>query len=441
MRKQLGAVALLFCAATVRAQTTAFSPDPYIDNETVVVARADLTRIDTAALQKFITDALPAPADKEVTTGLAMARMAADAFLNNVKQRGVHDAYVLISQPDAWPGRQPLAVLFPLPASQDAKPLVDFLGNYGLTTAVLPNNVVYFGQEIPLHRLQSLKPTPRPDLQLPPTESAIEIVYGNTADTRRVIQEMLSRFPSDIPAIGGASTDFATTGFRNITITLDLSSAPAITLTGNFNTPADATQCAALLKSAMNAWLATPDHEQAIDSPAGPQIQKLETDVLQQLNTQPTAPTQISFHFGPEQLRNYIQTAAPAVDKAREQSQRMASMSNLRQISIAAILYNNDHKDTWPQSFDDLAAYMSNKAILTNPADPQHRAYILHPWTSEQIAVLIKSHAATTPIAYEPADDDNAPIAVAYLDGHVELLHSKKNLNDAIAAAEAVLKN
>jgi len=447
--KRLSTIALLLCAGTLRAQAPAFSPDPYIDDHTLLVARADLTRIDTAALQKFITDALPAPADKDVTTGLAMARMAADTFLNNVKQRGAHDACLLISQPDAWPGRQPLAVLFPLAPGQDAKPLVDFLANYegggggGLTTATLPNNVVYFGQEVPLHRLQSLKPSPRPELQLPatpPTDAPIALVYAETPDVRRVIQEMLPRFPNDIPAIGGASTDFATTGFRNATLTIDLSPAPAITLNGNFNTPADAAQCAALLKSAINAWLASPDHKQAIDSPAGPQIQKLEMDLLPQLNAQPTAPTQISFHFGAEQIQRYIRAAAPAADKAREHAQRIASANNLRQIAMAAIIYNNDHKDAWPKSFDDLAAYIPNKVILTNPADPQHRTYILHPWSSDQITVLMKSHAATTPIAYENVDDEKSLVNVAFLDGHVELLHHKKDLNDQIAAAEAALK-
>jgi hypothetical protein len=84
--------------------------------------------------------------------------------------------------------------------------------------------------------------------------------------------------------------------------------------------------------------------------------------------------------------------------------------------------------------------YITSDTILTNPADPQHRRYTLHPWTSEQIVTLQKTNPSTTPIAYEAVDNDTTPVCIAYLDGHIEVVKSRKDLNTQIAAAEAALK-
>ena len=57
---------------------------PYMDSQTLAVAHADFSKVDTAAIEKVVTgvfDDLKVPADDQYRKELSLARVAADGFL------------------------------------------------------------------------------------------------------------------------------------------------------------------------------------------------------------------------------------------------------------------------------------------------------------------------------------------------------------------------
>ena len=150
MRLGLKVLAMVACVGMVgmRARGAEFSVANYVDGETVAGGRVTLSKIDTKAIQAYVVAA--ARGDKDVGTGVLMAKMGADVFLNGVKEHGATEAYVVVSQSDAWPGRQPVAVLFPVAAGGDAPGLAEFLARYGelreMTTEVLGGTWCFWGR-------------------------------------------------------------------------------------------------------------------------------------------------------------------------------------------------------------------------------------------------------------------------------------------------------
>ena len=435
----LGALALRVSAAGD------FSVARYVDGETVAVGRVDLAKIDTGAIQAYVMGA--AQGDKDVGTGVMMAKMVSDVFLNGVKQRGVTEAYVVVSQPDAWPGRQPVAILFPVPAGKDPQALVDFLSRYAemgsLKTAVLgegAERVVFLGQALPLERLRGLKAVARPELALPGSGAAVEIVYGETADVRRAIEEMMPRFPRELPGVGGMSTEWGTKGFVNGTVAVAVPPARAGVLTGNVNTAGAAEACRSAVTGAMGAWVASPDHAEAMKGSAGRALKKLEENVMGQLAAPLSPATAVTLRLDAGAFQELINALSPSVDKAREQAKRVAAMNDLRQISIACIMYSQDHKNAWPGSFEDLKGYTKTDQIFVNPRDAKGGKFVLQGWTSEQAEKLMKSHASETPIAYEDPAGSGEGICVAFMDGHVESFKDKGELKKRVERAEGWVK-
>ncbi len=421
-----------------------FSVAPYVDGETVAVGRVDLSKIDTGAIQKYVMGAVPGGAnDQTVGAGVMMAKMAADVFLNGVKGCGVTDGYVVVSQPDAWPGRQPLAILFPVAEGKDPKALVDFLGHYAagdLKAEVLGERVVFFGQALPLERLRNLKAVARPELALAGSGAAIEVVYAETGDVRRVIEEMMPRFPRELPGVGGMSTEWGTSGFVNATLAVELPPAPSLTLTGNFRTAGDAEACREVVRGAMGAWMGSADHADAMKGSAGGAMKKLEEVVMGELGQARSPTTAVKLRLDAGAIQELVNAVAPAADAAREQSKRVAAMNYLRQISIACIMYSQDHKNAWPGSFEDLKAYAKNDQIFVNPRDPQGGKFVLQAWTSEQAQMLSKSHVQDAPLAYEDPAGSEEGICVAFMDGHVEFFKDKGEVKKLIEKAEGEVK-
>ncbi|MFW6336055.1 MAG: hypothetical protein ACOC3G_02875 [Phycisphaeraceae bacterium] len=157
--------------------------------------------------------------------------------------------------------------------------------------------------------------------------------------------------------------------------------------------------------------------------------------------------------LSPEGVWSYSSSVAPlsvgimlpAMGAARQSARQSVSMSNLRQIVIAVMTYSADHNETLPPDLASLEAYMPLKEVLRSPSAPdaamvdaldegqnvQQRkvedtrrwsSYVLIPWNlslndieqpSELVVAFEKPHHA--------ADPQRLP--VAFLDGHVEMLH------------------
>lgn len=112
--------------------------------------------------------------------------------------------------------------------------------------------------------------------------------------------------------------------------------------------------------------------------------------------------------------------ALPSFARAREVAKETVSMTNLKQIGMAAMMYANDHDEHLPKSFDELIeGGLITAAVLQAPNDPDvgDASYVLVPFT--QKLSQIRS-PMTTVLAFERTAFGNADAALLFLDGHVE---------------------
>jgi prepilin-type processing-associated H-X9-DG protein len=136
-------------------------------------------------------------------------------------------------------------------------------------------------------------------------------------------------------------------------------------------------------------------------------------------------------------LGTIARAAAPAVLYARAQSMRAASMSNIRQILQACLIYSNQHNGAWPTSLKDVDNFFQGQGrpqldrIMTNPAHPELKpAYVYikpdNQYPGPRIVVIYESHT-----------DFGPGVSVGFADGHVEFISDEKTFNEFLLTADA----
>jgi prepilin-type processing-associated H-X9-DG protein len=108
----------------------------------------------------------------------------------------------------------------------------------------------------------------------------------------------------------------------------------------------------------------------------------------------------------------------PALARVREQARSVASMSNLKQIGLALIMYADEHQGNLPASLEDAKSYYGNAKILESPHKPKDFSGPSYLYVSGQ-AVAGDYHNI---VVYENPGFCKDKINVLFLDGHVEAL-------------------
>ncbi len=466
------AFALLSLSANLPAQTTAPAPAPkpltagemaaflapYVDNQTVAVAHVDTAMLDPAAIESFVNEMMDVgklPPKDEARDSIHTARIAADAFLARFKELGGRHVYAALAHPDAWPAMQPLALLFPVEAGGDAKGLAEFLQTTAgpdLKTALLGDHVIFLGQEVPLARLRGLKARPRPELTdglaaACADASAIQVAATLTPDMRRVIAEMMPRLPDELARAAnagptGLSTDFVSTGLRYIAFSVVVPPKAALRLDFCFQADADAAITGRLLAAGLRALADLPDFKGAF---ASEEDRQFLPPVLALLHA--AAPRvdgqDVRMSLDAKQTFEAAALLQAGLGQARDAAQRVNSMSRMRQILMAGVVYASDHKGNWPPDLEILVKNAPEVAkLLVNPTDPKLRQYVYRPLTPAENAKLRAAKLAdgVVPVLWEQVDDDRTPLNVGYQDGHVQQFPNRKALDDQLAALKKRLE-
>jgi prepilin-type processing-associated H-X9-DG protein len=113
----------------------------------------------------------------------------------------------------------------------------------------------------------------------------------------------------------------------------------------------------------------------------------------------------------------------PALGKAKSTAQRTLSLSNLKQIGMACMMYANDNKGDFPPNLEVLVKYDLTDKVLVSPRKPAN-----HPGPSY---IYIAGQKTSSPIenilAYEdPAFAKDGKVIALFLDGHVEIMDGGK---------------
>jgi prepilin-type processing-associated H-X9-DG protein len=108
----------------------------------------------------------------------------------------------------------------------------------------------------------------------------------------------------------------------------------------------------------------------------------------------------------------------PALAHTRERAKEVASMSNLKQIGLALIMYADDNNDNLPADLQAAQKHLSNPQALESPRKPKDfsgPSYIYIPGQT------LKMDAQNV-LAYENPEFSGDKINALFLDGHVEAM-------------------
>jgi prepilin-type processing-associated H-X9-DG protein len=127
-----------------------------------------------------------------------------------------------------------------------------------------------------------------------------------------------------------------------------------------------------------------------------------------------------------------VKEMIPSLRRAREAANRVASMSNMRQILMGCVMYANDNNGKWPDDLKGIAKYVPNPVVMKNPHHPDlNPAFIylkpknIRGGNPGQMMVLYESHK-----------NFGDGINIGFADGHVEYVQSKQRFDELLAATE-----
>ena len=116
----------------------------------------------------------------------------------------------------------------------------------------------------------------------------------------------------------------------------------------------------------------------------------------------------------------------PALAKTRQKAREVTSMSNLKQLGLAVIMYADDHDGKLPDSFEQAKQYYNNSKVLESPLKPKGFAGPSYIYVSGQ--KMNTGSPTMQVVAYENPEYCQDTIITLFLDGHVETMQKDRFL-------------
>lgn len=387
-------VVLVFCGTLPAAEKPAAKFDPaarakaiapFIDEQTVVVLHADLSRVDLRPAFEQIVEWAP-----EARTELGIASLAAGGVLSTLTKANCSEVYMVVSLADIplGPPHKPPFLVFPLGERADEKALATLLapvGEYEVQQRV--DNVFFAGSRSALDRYKKAKPDERPELAAAfeaAGDTAVQALVLPPKYTRRVIEEMLPELP---PVFGGGSSKVVVDGFlwgaAGVDLSREMSLRVVIQSKDKEAAAAGKAKLADLFR-AIGKEAEVRENLPAFDEIAGLFTPAVQGDrltlVLDQKN---------------QGVNKLLAALKPAVGKARDSARQAQSMNNLRQIGMAMHVYQEAHK-SFPAaaSYDAACKPLLSWRVMILPELGQKELYdqfrLNEPWDSQHNRTLIE---------------------------------------------------
>lgn len=413
---------------------------PFVTQRTLFVAHVDLANVDMAAVEKrgaeVLKAAVPDPKEQademaKMTQGLAIAR----TWLSDFSKAGGRHIYVVGSLPD-FPRRAPL-VIVPMADPSKAGELFGLLltgkpqapeagATRGMASVVVGNSMVLC-DEAQADRVKTIEPQAQPAVEkgfAAAGDSTGQAVFIVTDETRKFLGAFMP--PTLPPQLGGGSSAVLTDGVQFIAAGVTPPPSQALAITIQAKDAEAAKALGELADRAMEALKADKAMASAIPGLAW-------ADVLPILK--PTvAGDHLTIKMNSDQVNTLVdKVMIPVVARARVQAQAAMSMSNMRQILMACIMYSNDHKGVWPDQIDlaTLKEYGIDERTFTNPRQVQRKDGYVYVKPAKD-----PKNAAEAMVIYEAFDQFGMGVSVGFADGHVEPITDKAQFDKLLKAAK-----
>ncbi|MBN2594443.1 MAG: hypothetical protein JXA81_13125 [Sedimentisphaerales bacterium] len=116
----------------------------------------------------------------------------------------------------------------------------------------------------------------------------------------------------------------------------------------------------------------------------------------------------------------------PALARSRQQAQYAVSMSNLKQLGLAVIMYADDHDGKLPDSLEQAKQHYGNSKVLESPLKPKDFAGPSYIYVSGHSTKADSTYRQI--VIYENPEYCQDTINALFLDGHVERMQKDKFL-------------
>jgi prepilin-type processing-associated H-X9-DG protein len=421
-------VAMTAMPATVRADINRF-----INEQTILAAEADLTKLDAAAIEGMLI-ALGKAAGvvganpMQMTEPQAKVELAkGTTWVNDVKKAGATSIDLVMDSvgghrygpaiiiPVADAQAPAIAKLIPIPAQPPGRRP----GGPHMTQVVtIPGVGVVFGAGANVNMIKALKPAPRADLATAfKTAGAAPIKLAFALDAK-MRDDIAKNAP---PMILGKPTTLVTKDFQ---------------WASGAMTPPPGTSIKVIAQSTDAATAKASDELIVSAIVMNQQGRSKLPDQLITLLTPQVQGSQLVLALDAKQLNQVAVAMREPLMRARQTAMRVQSASNIRQMLQACLLHANENKGQYPADLKALEAAMAKfmpepamvKRIMTNPAKPEIQPAYVYIKPAKGNAA-----PAETVVIYESHKDFGDGINVGFADGHVEFVGQKQQFDQALA--------
>jgi len=313
--------------AAARAKTVA----PFIDQQTILVAHIDVSRVKVDPLVDRIIELLPEARENEQE-----ARAGLKMFHAALVQAGVKDAYAVFSLADVDYDREPLPmIIVPMgDANQGALPLLFAAAPYEVKESI--GGVFFAGTRKMLQRIEQTEPDLRSELTQAfeaAGDTAAQVLLLPPKHAGRVIEEMMPRLPEEI---GGGPSRIVTRGARWVAVGMDSPPDASLRLVIQSDDAPAATAFHNQLATAYQ-WLGRQDDVRRLL----PDFEKLASLLTPEVRGDRLTLLLDEQNRGIAALAS---TLSVPIREARDHARRAQTMNNLKQIAFGMHHYASANK-------------------------------------------------------------------------------------------------
>lgn len=432
---------------------------PFLDEQTVGIARIDVTRLNVQAMFDKVRRIIERVEEsderrQEINRELARAQQDLAGWLAEFTDAGGREVYMVVSMADL-PG-PPVFAVIPLRPGADADRIVRFLrpGSAGddRPASTQPRQrrprgprrwqippevceriggVLFAGSKQTLQRIKAGRPVPRPEVAkafAAAGDAAGHALILPTADSRKVIDEMMPTLPQEL---GGEPSTAVTRGVMWAAIAADPPPGISLRLTIQSQDAASAQALRRLIDRAAQMGMKAMREHRFLKELAGP-VEKHLPALLPAVKGD-----RLLLALDESRIDAMIlDLLGPLAREARKQAKRAMVASNASGIVRAMYQYNADRGE-WPK---DLQALVDGKYIpaqlLVNPSLPGREVgyvYLRPPVPMRQIKDL-----SALIVIHEPYDQWKQDLVVGFADGHVATIREEQHFKEFLAKTKAI---
>jgi prepilin-type processing-associated H-X9-DG protein len=423
------------------------SPDssaisPYLDNQTLAVARFDLRNVDFKALQDWVIQAADdlRKTHKEIFRARLNIHEELDKafkWVEEFRAAGANQMYAVVSLDDITANRPPFLVI-PLEKGTDSKAIVNLLeagnepaanapasGPGGPMKATVVGDAVIFGDGPTIEHLKNMQHTARPEMSrafAAAGKGQIHVALIPPQAAREMVASVAANLPEEL---GGGSMRPITHGIQWASLAVNLPPGPELGLVIQASDAQAAQQLKEIADKAI-AWAGARK--------SGPVDELVFTQFLATLKPRLAPESRIEVRLNESQTRDFAGVFGAGLLNARNSAMRVQAMSNMRQIDLAIMEYGSDHGNALPKDLGrEINKYLgpNAKAVWDDPLRPNQQKPYVYIRLADKLPLI--QRPAESIIMYENHTTWDDGINAAFADGHVEWIAREQDFKQMLA--------